>query len=643
MSSLRLNLDDVRFKDLVELGRSLIPTIAPGWTDHNIHDPGIMLMELAAWVADAQVYALSRTSHGERQAFGHLLGVELSGPLPARGLIWPIAAEATAQTPVSWASGTVVGPDKTAQNDRPQSPSFSPTNTIELSTARLTRVVSRSPGSAAVHDWTRSNSQQGATFQPFGEGADATALELTLEGTLISNDPATDAPISIGFELDAPAAPAAGEPACPIVHLAVTLRDPIGPWPISVISDTTRGLSQSGVLLVTPAPALAGTNGTFTLSIASAAGRFLLPPRVRRIALNVLPVEQMGRISETVSSFGTNTPGQIYTLQKTGLMHPLTDNTFSIWIGGTDNMLHQWNRVANLADADPETNVYAVDERAGRVLFGNGVNGRRPAVGAALRADYRVSAGARGNLPRGVQWTIEGVSGTFGVNSEPTSGGADAVDWTGLRTLARQHARSARAIVTSADLQDAALALTDLEVRRAQELPLAAAPRTLRGARVLVAVGPHDGDADAAAFEESALWLSDIRRRLRPRVPLGQRLDVLGPRLVDVHVIAQVTAAPRLNPDALRADIEAMLQKKLAITSAVGDPVWPFGRNLSTLDVKGWLHNVPGVARVTSVVLRTPAQAGDVDRVELGAIGLPRLLIDPGDITVDRSPVGGRA
>ena len=58
MSDLRLNLDTIDFKELVELGRSMIPTVAPGWTDHNVHDPGIMLMELVAWVADAQVYAL---------------------------------------------------------------------------------------------------------------------------------------------------------------------------------------------------------------------------------------------------------------------------------------------------------------------------------------------------------------------------------------------------------------------------------------------------------------------------------------------------------------------------------------------------------------------------------------------------------
>ena len=36
------------FTTLVETARSFIPVIAPDWTDHNLHDPGIMLLELLA-------------------------------------------------------------------------------------------------------------------------------------------------------------------------------------------------------------------------------------------------------------------------------------------------------------------------------------------------------------------------------------------------------------------------------------------------------------------------------------------------------------------------------------------------------------------------------------------------------------------
>ena len=98
MNDFRLVLDHIDFAELVEFGRSMIPTYAPEWTDHNYHDPGIMLIELLAFVADAQIYALSRTRCDERQAYGRLVGVEPHGPQPATGLIWP--SETTVATPL---------------------------------------------------------------------------------------------------------------------------------------------------------------------------------------------------------------------------------------------------------------------------------------------------------------------------------------------------------------------------------------------------------------------------------------------------------------------------------------------------------------------------------------------------------------
>ena len=51
---------------LLAFARERIPTL-PGWTDHNVSDPGITLVELLAWVADAALLVgLHRV--GEREA-----------------------------------------------------------------------------------------------------------------------------------------------------------------------------------------------------------------------------------------------------------------------------------------------------------------------------------------------------------------------------------------------------------------------------------------------------------------------------------------------------------------------------------------------------------------------------------------------
>ena len=64
MKQLAPDLFNRRFQDLVEIGRAKLPSLAPDWTDHNAHDPGITLMELLAWVAEAQLYSLARRPGG---------------------------------------------------------------------------------------------------------------------------------------------------------------------------------------------------------------------------------------------------------------------------------------------------------------------------------------------------------------------------------------------------------------------------------------------------------------------------------------------------------------------------------------------------------------------------------------------------
>jgi hypothetical protein len=54
------NLDDLRWIDLVEEGRALIPAYAPDWTNHNPSDPGITLMELLAYASERLMYQTNR-------------------------------------------------------------------------------------------------------------------------------------------------------------------------------------------------------------------------------------------------------------------------------------------------------------------------------------------------------------------------------------------------------------------------------------------------------------------------------------------------------------------------------------------------------------------------------------------------------
>jgi len=81
------NLDDRRWQDLVEEGQALIPLFEPEWTDHNVHDPGIMLMELFAWISEMDIYWLNRIPDSHRYKFLALAGYIPRPPRPARTLL----------------------------------------------------------------------------------------------------------------------------------------------------------------------------------------------------------------------------------------------------------------------------------------------------------------------------------------------------------------------------------------------------------------------------------------------------------------------------------------------------------------------------------------------------------------------------
>ena len=81
-----LDLDTRRWDDLVEEARSLIPRLAPGWTDHNLHDPGVTLLELLAYVVEQDIYRVNRVPERHRRKFLRLAGFAPAPPRAASGV-----------------------------------------------------------------------------------------------------------------------------------------------------------------------------------------------------------------------------------------------------------------------------------------------------------------------------------------------------------------------------------------------------------------------------------------------------------------------------------------------------------------------------------------------------------------------------
>jgi hypothetical protein len=626
MIDLTLPMKPLSFNYLVNLGRASIPTTAPGWTDHNVSDPGIMLMELLAWIAEAQMYSLARMRKDERRAFAHMLAVEPRGPMPAQGLLWPLVGSDTA-----FPAGLVILSGAAATAARADIPTFFTSNTLQLTPAKLIGVVSRYANGVS-HDWTRVNAQPSATFEPFGDASDA-GVRLVLTFELSSSaSPTADAPLSLGVEvLNASLSPSAKKGG---QKLSITLSDANGERPLEIL-DTTSGLLESGVLLLDTGR-ISPAAGRFQLIVQSTTGGFERPPRFRRIAINVLPIQQLETVPEEEPTFGQGLPNQQYRLRQSGLVFTAKRKdavTVTTLENGTSV---SWKETENLQLSGPNDSHFELDTDQGILTFGNGLNGRLAPLGADLQVKYTVCAGVKGNIQPGAQWKVEGTAGKF-ENPEITVGGLDATTLDDLRDNARVQVDSVRPLVTAADVETAAKSFTDLGVTRAVELPYDARQPT--GYRVLVVAGPQD-DPSAPVLRESTEFLNAVRERILPRLPLGQRLQLIGPSYVQIGIKATLTAARNTDPNVVRKNAMAALQQRLATVTADGFDQWPLGRPVSVKSVQGWLRQVEGVAQVVSVELHVTGNAQLQSVVRLKPRELPSLQISEADLTVLRPAVG---
>ena len=125
-------LDDLRFQELVSEARTRIARHSPEWTEHNVSDPGITLIELFAWFTDILLYRINRIPERLHLALLELIGVTPAPPRhgargrslhagePAPGMTIPAGTEVAA--PRTAGSGRDRVPDhRVADASRPVS------------------------------------------------------------------------------------------------------------------------------------------------------------------------------------------------------------------------------------------------------------------------------------------------------------------------------------------------------------------------------------------------------------------------------------------------------------------------------------------------------------------------------------------
>lgn len=322
------NLDDKPFEQIVEEARLLIPSNAPEWTDHNIHDPGITFTELFAWLAEISHYRLNRTSAASFERFFSLMGVTPESARPAevtvafefdplsQGLLIPANTKMSA-----------IGID-----DVP----FQTVADQYLTKAKVKRVVTEAGGRQIVQ--TTAEKNEAGHYEAFGPSPAAGDF-LRLEFENWFDEPRGQFHVTL-FEDDLPAGkpfpqkPEAFEPSAKIRWEYRSDAPGVSEeqWTeLKVIDDRTLGFSRSGdVVFESPTEPAASQHKELRAVVLE--GRFEIPPRIVTIRTNTVRARQVETIVNEDLGPGLGTADQLVSLKKFPLLinNEVDDGPFQV-------------------------------------------------------------------------------------------------------------------------------------------------------------------------------------------------------------------------------------------------------------------------------------------------------------------------
>jgi predicted phage baseplate assembly protein len=612
------NLDDRTFQDLVDEAKKKIPLYCPEWTDHNVSDPGVTLIELFAWMVEAAIYRLNQVPDRHYVKLMELLGIRLGEPRASRVAVtfWLSAPQPEA---VLIPAGTQVS---TARVQGSEPVVFTSDEPLTIEVPILGHLVTRKGGQYAAVAQRRLQK----AFRPFSDRPQpGDALYFGFERPLDNH--------ILGLDLDCVRAKGKG-----VIPEAPPLRYQAwcdGGWRDADLEEEgTGGLNWSGQIKVH----LPARMAVRTIGEASA---YWVRIRVVEAQDSQEPYEASPEIRSAgaVSWGGTTTathatvirneilgrsdgsPGQILNLERTPLLRRAPGETLQVWDADARRW-QDWQEVPDFGASDSQDRHYTCDGVSGEIRLGPALRqpdgtvhcyGAIPPRGAEIRfSAYRYGGGTVGNVRAGTITEIKAPIPYVDrvINREPASGGVDAESLEDAKLRAPHVLRTRRRAVTAADFEHLVRQEFAAEVARVHCLQASLpTPEGHPGpGRIYILVIPRLPEHLAQGYVPPAqLALSDdLRRRIHAFLDghrlLTAQLDVRPPDYrrvaVEVEVKARAATEPRRLEQAIAARLEAFLSPFVGGPEGKG---WPFGRDLYLSDLYACVQGVEGVEYIKTL------------------------------------------
>jgi predicted phage baseplate assembly protein len=612
-------LDDRHFQDLVNEARVRVARHCPEWTDHNVSDPGITLIELFAWLTETLVYRVNRIPAKLHVALLELLGMRLRPPTAATTDIrFRLSAPPEEEDVVIPGGETEVatprlGPDQPVV--------FQTDEDFTIPVARPIAYAVERDGKAKDVGVARGvASPKGPDQLPFGtppKVGDALYLGF-------------DKPIGrllMQVDVDCSQAKGAGvDPEDPPLRWEVSVGD--GDWAeAEVLEDRTGGFNYgSGVVeLQLPdrsAPmSIAGTRGHWLRcrldsgprsgAEAIKGSQFTHPPEIYSITAAPLGalIQASAAARETGESLGESdgTPGQTFPLRNAPVLEPMQGEVLEVRNPESGDW-ESWDRVESFAESGPDDLHYTLDLANGVVELGPAIRaadgswlqfGAVPAKGTPLRfSRYRHGGGRRGNvLPGTLTILRSAIPGVASVeNPRPALGGVDAETLDAARERAALEFRTRHRAVTAADFEFLAREASPRVARAACSPPLNGGPVHVH---LLPQVDPADRKLTIEELVPTDDLFAEVAEYVDERRLIGTTVELAPMKLRGMSVVVNLQAEPRT--DLARIEEEVSYALYTYLNPLVGGRLdgpgegWELGRALNQGELYGIVHAVPGV------------------------------------------------
>ena len=606
------HLDDRSFQNLVDEAKRMVQQRCPEWTDHNVSDPGVTLIETFAYMVDQLIWRLNRVPEKTYIKFLELLGLQLRPPSAARtGVTFWLSAPR--EQPVVVPSGTQVATPRTEVEGLV----FTTTDDLSIIPSSRAYVATEIENLQVNHTETLDN---GAPFYCFARTPNVgdcfyIGLSNAVPGGVVSIDIAADI-VGVGVDPRYP----------PIVWEAWNGN---GWVEIDLERDTTGGLNRNGEVVVHLPSDHVAHAGILRLSGGWLRCRVIesqewqpaysASPRIHSLTAwtsgGTVEAVNADIVTDEIVGLSEAVPGQRFVLQHRPVV-PI-EGGYTVDVSALAGW-QEWTQVETFALSGPDDQHFMLEEVTGEIVFGPAVRepdgslrhfGKVPEKGAAVRIrEYRTGGGRNGNVATNsiveMRSQVPYVSRVS--NRRGALGGGDGETIENAKLRGPIMLRTRHRAVTPGDFERLA-EMSNSQVARARCVPAGNGEVEPGAVRVLIVPQVEDGPNGSLDFGQllpSDDVLESVRDYLDERRVVGTRVAVESAAYIPISIVARMRAKPRY-------DVRKLEQSALSALYRYFHPVlggpdgtgWPFGRAVAPGEAYSVLNGVAGVEAVEDVRL----------------------------------------